>query len=380
MRFAPSITRRDILRLGGATMLAGTTGGRAFGAAKQQAQMPLVVDSSVNCGGAAGALEKLGVKAVVRYYARKPQRGYKEKILTAAEAKALFDCNVAIALSYQHNNRVITSFDHQAAIEAADYCINRHAKGGKDFYNQGLIDHPDGTAIYFGIDTDFPPTSKRENGETVKNDEIILAYFDTIGRRFKNSPFAVGVYGPGRFCRMLAQEKLAAFFWLPGSTGWAETPEFYNGKRGVPLWNIYQKAVEVPAAMVRIDTNIINPKTNGLIGAFRKGALIGPINNGALVERERFVKRQETFRITPGGAPIVRNVEVEVKKAKKIVQRDFIERRKMVTLIETTADQAWCKIEGVFTEKNDIRESEKGVIRQGYVRADSLVSIDQMPE
>jgi len=65
---------------------------------------------------------------------------------------------------------------------------------------------------------------------------------------------------------------------------------------------------------------------------------------------------------------------------REIVQVNYIERRKMVTLVETASNQRWARIEGVFTEKDDLRESEKGVVRHGYVRRETLASIDQMPE
>lgn len=384
------LTRRDVMRLAGAALFAGTRPAGGAEVSRLRAEMPLVVDSSVSCKDAAEDLEKLGVKAVLRYYAREKQAGFDSKILTAAEANVIFDHHIGIALCYQHENGRIGSFDQKAAEDAAAYCLGRDARGGKDPRGEGLIKHPDGSVIYFGIDSDFESATKLNNGRIIKNDEIILAYFGIIGERFKNSPFRVGVYGPGRFCRLLAKNRLASHFWLPGSTGWAQTPDFYNGKRDVPAWTIYQKAVEVPVANIRVDINILNPKADGLIGAFGRAglnaplSLIGPLENSSILSKERFLNRDETFRETPAGKPIVRNVEVErkikSKKIKEIAQRDYVDQRKMVTFLESSSDNKWAKIEGIFTEKNSLGESERGVIRHGYVRTDSLASIDLMPE
>jgi hypothetical protein len=380
---SPTVTRRDILWVAGAAVL-GSTIETTAQVGSLEAQVPLVVDSSVSCKKAATNLRELGVKVVIRYYAREKQEDFPTKILTRDEADALFDNGLGVALSYQHNNGVITSFDQKAARDAATYCLNRDARGGKDPRNEGLIKHPDGTLVYFGIDNNFPPQTKLKNGDISHNDDIILAYFKTIGDMFKKTPFRVGVYGSGRFCRMLAKENLASHFWLPGSTAWSETPEFYNGRNNVPPWNMYQKAVEVPLAGIRVDTNILNPKSAGIIGAFGRDRLIDPLNNGALLAKERFLTRRETFLDSPDGQPIVRNVEVERtvggRKVREIVQVDYIERRKMVTLVETASNQRWARIEGVFTEKDDLRESEKGVVRHGYVRRETLAQIDQMPE
>jgi len=389
-----SLSRRGVLAGGAALLTAGMLPGGA-GAAGMEAPMPLVVDASERCSDAAADLARAGVKAVVRYYARAKQDGLEEKILTAAEAKALFDAGLAVALCYQHRSGRIESFEEEAAEDAARYCLGRDARQGKR-HEDGLIYHPDGAVIYFGIDANFPPVTEviDERGRvqsTVKNDEIIKRFFTIINERFKNKPFQVGVYGPGRFCRMLAEAKLASHFWLPGSTGWAETPAFYNGERKVPAWHLYQKAVEVPFEFraggdrraaprtLRIDVNILNPRAGGKFGAFKGRELIGPLDDTSIREGQRFLIRNERFLKTPGGEPFTWNVERGSGKNRRIESTNELAARKMVTLLGVADDKRWARVEAISTERNSLQERENGVVRVGYVPTASLTVTAKMP-
>jgi Rv2525c-like, glycoside hydrolase-like domain len=397
-KIAPSkwLTRRDML-LGSAALIGGFGIGRGE-AETARASIPLVVDASVRCSDAAVDLFRAGVKAVVRYYARGEQPGFGEKILTSAEAEALFEAGLGVALSYQHYNSKIESFNETAAHEAAAYCLARDARSGKP-HKHGLIHHPNGTVIYFGIDNDFPPITEIKDvrgrrTKTIDNDDIIKRYFEIINGRFKGSPFKVGVYGPGRFCRMLAEaqpEPLASHFWLPGSTGWAETPEFYNNKHKGSAWNLYQKAVEVPfefkpngdanapVRTLRVDTNMLNAAAGGSFGAFKGSSLMDPIDDSEVRGRQRFLASSERFLKTAGGEAFAWMVERVSGANRRIVSTSDLPARKMVSLLGVTEDKHWAQIEAISTERNSLAESEKGVVRAGYVPAASLVSIAKMP-
>ena len=370
------VNRRDVLAGGMGIAASGLLAGGSE-AAPMRAAMPLVVDASVRCGDAAKSLASSGVKVVVRYYARAVQKNYEEKILTADEAKAIFAGGLAVALCYQHNHGQIESFTKPLAKAAVDYCLARNDT--KRPHPHGVIAHPEGTVIYFGIDAPFAE----------EHNEKITTFFDEVNRGLRRSPFKVGVYGPGRHCKMLAKAGLASRFWLPGSTSWAGTVDFYNGKDSVPAWHLYQKAVEVPfeykpggdkrapVKELRVDTNVLNPKAMESLGAFKGNELFGSFDDEPIRRNERFLVRGERFLKNPGGQEA--HVWIVQRGPARFEPTSELRALKMITLLKTSDDGRWAEIEAVVVEKKNRASSEVGLVLIGHVPASSLTSIAAMP-
>jgi hypothetical protein len=80
--------------------------------------------------------------------------------------------------------------------------------------------------------------------------------------RFRNADFQVGVYGSGHVCRLLRRNKVAEFFWLPKSPGWAGTRDYYASGQ----WSLFQNIHEYPVANtgVKADFNIVSPNVTNL--------------------------------------------------------------------------------------------------------------------
>jgi hypothetical protein len=357
-----STTRRQfITSLGGASVSTALGLNARAEQSLPQAILPLVVDSSVNVETAAPALARRGVKVIMRYYARDPvQPGYEDKRLTQQEARVIHANGMAIGLGYQRYNGQIASFSRAEALAAAAYCIGRDS--GLNPGKPEVIKHPLGTTIYFGVDT---------NQFTDEQMKTVVAYFEVIKERFDaaNAPFKIGVYGSGASCeRVNASRAKVDRFWLAGvSAGWKRTREFYNGST-LP-WNLFQNALEVPLEIL-VDTNLVNPAASGKLGAFTDNGLLGSLDDAHVRTALRFIKPPQgdaKFYKMPGGEKIEHTVEIEGQD----VVRDFVEQRRMVSVIEEGPE--WTKIEATFAYKN------VGTVNQGYVRTSILAPITQMP-
>jgi hypothetical protein len=315
------------------------------------ARQPLVVDSSVSCLTAAPALAARGVKVVMRYYSRP---GYPQTILSANEAKAIHNSGMAIGLVYQYFSGDIANFDTQSAHDAATACMNRDAS-----LNPGkpeTIHHPKGTVIYFGVDGDL--TGVADQDLKKDNIETILNFFTVVGQDFsaKNAPFDIGVYGSGDVCERLVGPGLAKYGWMAGfSIGWTGTRDVYNESATPPHWHMFQNALEVRLE-VPVDTNILNPRSSGIIGAFDKHGLIGPLDDSAIRTSLRFVTAPQgtTLFETPEQHPL-----------------GTVARNRMVSLLEQQGP-TWSKVETTFHSGNT------GTTKQGYMRSAVLASIDRM--
>jgi hypothetical protein len=326
------------------------------------AQQPLVVDSSVSCQNAAPALAARGVKVVMRYYSLPD---YPLTILSAAEATAIHGSGMAIGLVYQYKSGNIAHFSPRSAHDAAAACMSRDA--GLNPGKPETIYHPKGTAIYFGVDGDL-------TGGNDANINTILDFFKIIGEDFaaKQAPFEIGVYGSGDACERLVGQQ-AKYGWIAGvSTGWTRTREVYN-ESAAPHWHIFQNALEVPLD-VPVDTNLVNPRTGGLLGAFDKTGLIGPLNDSGLRTKLRFIKTgaPALFFKKKGEEPIIHQVDWDDSHHQHHVDhRNFIEPARMVTVLDGQSD--WSKVEVTFANNN------VGTVYQGYVRSTMLAPVDQMP-
>jgi hypothetical protein len=392
------ISRRQLVARCGAALLAPKALTFSTSAAADTrfpaVSFPRVVDCSVRTTAEAQNLADAGVRVVMRYYARALQRGLESKILLREEAEAIHNAKMAIGLTYQYYNRHIACFAEDEAKKAAEHCL----KQDKRLYpDTGILEHPEGTVVYFGIDSDFPvvnmsdkkvpatcpPDREKYEVNQYNNDIVIEKYFEIIGNIFHQtkSPLRLGVYGAGRFCRMLSRKGIR-HFWLPGSTGWAGTPEFYNAADVSPPWTFYQNAVEVPFGSIAIDTNIVNPKASSL-GVFDANGLVKEIDDEEVRKLQRFATERAIFLETPDRS--ARRIEHPVfQEDGKFSMVDYIPRRKMITLLGKTLVNGLVKVGATFTFRNNTAKgpqtgSEYGVRQIGYVQMQLLQEISKMP-
>ncbi len=259
------LTRRSLLRLA----LAGGVM-RVGGAAAAGFTLPAVIDTASDTTRALPALKAAGVRVVMRYYASDRQANLPEKRLTRSEADAIRAAGLGIGIAYQYFNNL---FDNMTA-----------ARGGADgryaaAYARDEIGQPPGSAIYFGIDGDWPAAGQID---------AVLRYVGAAAEAMAaaGSPYRIGVYGSGRTCAAVQERGLAERFWLARSTGWTGTPAFYNSG----AWTLYQTMHEVPCGGIRLDTNVLNPTVVDQ-GFFDATGPMTAVSDKAALARRRFVGR-----------------------------------------------------------------------------------------
>lgn len=215
-------------------------------------RFPLIADTAARLDVTkARALRAAGVQTVFRYYSQLPP-SLPEKDLQPEEAKIILGEGLSIGSVFQHYNNCFRTFENAWGKEDAEQAL-RMAEAAKQ---------PEGSAIYFGVDADWPYTVMRDP---------ILKYFEDVKRVFDAANIAVGVYSNGCLCNAVREKGLAQYFWLSGSTGHSGTQAFYNTGQ----WTMFQNALDIkPAALgYGVDTNIANPATQGYFGQWTdKGA------------------------------------------------------------------------------------------------------------
>lgn len=213
---------------------------------------PLIADTASRLDVAkAKALRAQGVKTVFRYYSHLPP-SLPGKDLQPEEAKIILGEGLSIGSVFQHYNNCYRTFENAWGKEDAEQALRMAEAAGQ----------PEGSAIYFGVDADWPYAAMRDP---------ILKYFEDVMRVFEPSNIAVGVYSNGCLCNAVREKGLAQYFWLSGSTGHSGTQAFYN----TGAWTLFQNALDVTPASVgyAIDTNLANPATQGYFGQWSdKGA------------------------------------------------------------------------------------------------------------
>jgi len=162
------------------------------------------MDASVNCAPFAASIVAAGMKFAARYYSR-----FAAKALTRAEALALSQAGLQLAVVYQDANDGIQYFSSALGQQSAAAALAQAAAVGQ----------PAGSAIYFAAD--FDPTPAQLSGP-------MMDHFRAVARAFSVAPtqYAVGIYGSGLACQTLRDAGLAAFTWLSGSTGYRGSASF----------------------------------------------------------------------------------------------------------------------------------------------------------
>lgn len=190
------------------------------------------------------ALRNQGVKTVFRYYSHIPP-SLAGKDLQPEEARIILGEGLSIGSVFQHFNHCFRTFENNWGKEDAGQALRQAEAAGQ----------PEGSAIYFGVDADWPYQVMRDP---------IIKYFEDLKRAFEGSGIAIGIYSNGCICNAIREKGLAQYFWLSGSTGHSGTQAFYNTGQ----WTMFQNALDVtpPEVGYGIDTNIANPSSRGYIG------------------------------------------------------------------------------------------------------------------
>ena len=227
---------------------------------------PLIADTASRLDATkARALRAAGVRTVFRYYSHLPP-SLPGKDLQPEEAKIILGEGLSIGSVFQHYNNCFRTFENNWGREDAEQALRMAEAAGQ----------PEGSAIYFGVDADWPYQALRDP---------VIKYFEDIKRAFEGSNIAVGIYSNGCICNAVRENGLAQYFWLSGSTGHSGTQAFYNTNN----WTLFQNALDITPAKVgyAIDTNIANPRTNGFFGQW--------LDRGAMLASHLAADVQTTF-------------------------------------------------------------------------------------
>jgi hypothetical protein len=269
-----------------------------------------IIDTPNNAARCADKLAACGVKVVVRYFARKPQPGLREKVMASdgnmidgvREPTILIRHGIAIVSLYQYRNNLAQKFTD--GLEDTGSAKAEALADAKAALEQArLVGQPEGSAIYFGVDFNASKTAQlvrvrngngNGNGARPGRDvvEAVLEYFRLIGRTVGQS-YAIGVYGNGFINRLLREEKLVAYNWISASRAHDGTAEFYNSGQ----WHLFQNQIERRwfatggkcATGLDLDTNVQNPRVTE-IGAWGAGP-VDPARTQAIFDQRRFVRR-----------------------------------------------------------------------------------------
>ena len=230
---------------------------------------PLIVDTAARLDAPkARTLYAHGARTVFRYYSHLPP-SLPGKDLQPEEVKNILGEGLSIGSVFQHFNNCFRTFENNWGREDAEQALRQAEAAGQ----------PEGSAIYFGVDADWPYRAMRDP---------IIRYFEDVKLAFEGSNIAVGVYSNGCLCNAVREMGLAQYFWLSGSTGHSGTQAFYNTGQ----WSMFQNALDVtpPELGYAIDTNVANPASGGYIGQWTdRGATLA--SHGAAGTRAAFEVR-----------------------------------------------------------------------------------------
>lgn len=196
------------------------------------------IDASTNCSAAAGCFRSNGIEVALRYYGER----HRAKTLKRPEALARARAGLTIGVVYQDAQNAASFFTHSLGLRAGAFAYD---------YAVREIRQPPGSAIYFAVDFDALATEVRDN---------VIPYFQGVKQAFDTAgggrpDYAVGAYGSGGVLSSLTAAKLAARFWLCGSTGFRGFRDYLNSKK----WHFRQFAPEVALCGIHVDFNDINP-------------------------------------------------------------------------------------------------------------------------
>lgn len=281
-------------------------------------------------------LVNAGVDTVLRYYSDENNAGLNCKNVTRRERDLLHDHGLALAIVYQFEGRSRDRYTGARAQADAAFCLARAR----------MIGQPEGSAIYFGVDSDT----------AFNSDTGVLDYFRTVRAVF-GGRFRVGIYAAGARCELIRDAGLADYFWVPEAPAWAGTRDFMNSGD----WTLYQNKTNIDRNLItsgqgqtiHIDTDFINPGADTTIGGFtRDGSLktYDPARIQAIADARFWVSEAKLDLFEYPGEGASGHVCIA----------------RMVHVLETDGDWAW-----VDTDEDGFAD--------GYCRTSALAPLGRMP-
>jgi len=258
-----------------------------------------IIDTPNNAARVASKLSAQNVKVIVRFFARKPQLGLREKIMASdgnmidgvREPTILIRNGLSIVSLYQYRNNLPEKF--LKGLEDTGSAKAEIAADARAALDQArLVGQPEGSAIYFGVDFNVSRAAV----------DAVLEYFRVIGQAV-GSRYAIGVYGNGLINRVLREEKLVSYNWISASRSHEGTVDFFNSGQ----WHLFQNQVDRrwfgPAGKCSIgldvDTNLQNPRVSS-IGAWGAG-VVETSRNQKIFDQRRFAIRTTPVVQESGG-------------------------------------------------------------------------------
>jgi hypothetical protein len=274
-----------------------------------------------------------GVRTIFRYYATAAQPEVPQKQLTEAEANAILDAGMSLAIAFQYyNNRKENIHAERGKADGAT-CLQRI-----ETFRQ-----PQGSAIYFGIDGDWPDKTAD-----------IVAYFTEVSAALKPAGYRVGVYGSGVTCKRILDEGLAELSWLAYAPAWSGSAAFYNSNK----WTLFQAGLDTTAAQgLRIDTNLIHPSVTDFGQWSRAG-----VGQGHTVQRSKEVAEYRRFI-----ASKTAKLYAEASEASAVIENARFRKSNVVRLVSVTGD--WAQV--------DVNETGKPT---GWCRLSALTGLSVRPD
>ena len=176
---------------------------------------PQGIDMATDSRDYANEIKGRKLDFVARYY-REPTSRW--PTLSAAEAAHLSSNGIKVVAVWESHSHKPEYFSYASGYSDA-VSAYRQAKS---------IGQPVGSAIYFAVDYNAPPS---DIGASIEQ------YFRGIAAGLASvggaQEYRVGVYGSGAVCEHLKQRRLAQYTWLSNSTAW-------RGYDGFADWNIRQ--------------------------------------------------------------------------------------------------------------------------------------------
>ncbi|MES2707207.1 MAG: glycoside hydrolase domain-containing protein [Verrucomicrobiota bacterium] len=174
------------------------------------------LSTNKRCTSSSVCLNTNGIEFVIRYYSETTQQA--EKHLTPAEARAILQAGLSLAVVYQDRQDQAADFNRPAG----------HRDGTFAWQYARESAQPLGTTIFFAVDYDADPADLNQ----------IKAYFQGVAAGLAQAsgqaaPYRIGVYGSGYICKRLHDAGLVVHTWLSESTGHRESAT-YTG------WNVKQ--------------------------------------------------------------------------------------------------------------------------------------------
>src|SRR6516162_11401399 len=135
-----------------------------------------IIDTPHNAARVAAKLASQNVKVVVRFFARKPQLGLREKIMASdgnmidgvREPTVLIRNGLSILSLYQYRNNLPEKF--MKGLEDTGSAKAELAADAKAALEQAkLVGQPEGSAIYFGVDFNVTKCKCDGAGQVVRN-------------------------------------------------------------------------------------------------------------------------------------------------------------------------------------------------------------------